>query len=91
MVGIVTCVGREPLEVLALAPNESGLTIYDESHFLTYARLIDAERAGVRWREAASEILLCDVEGDPAGSRRCWETHLARAHWVVNGPVQPNR
>ena len=85
MVGIVTCVGSEPLEVLALAPDESRLTVYDQNHFLTYARLIDAERGGVNWHKAASEILFCDVERDPAGSRRCWESHLARARWIVNG------
>lgn len=68
-----------------LAPVVERITIYDQCHFLTYARLIDAERAGTDWREAASKILLCAVEGNPDGSRRCWQSHLARAHWIVNG------
>lgn len=71
--------------VCDLAPDVDQITIYDQCHFLTYARLIDAECAGTEWRSAASEILLCAVERDPEGSRRCWESHLARAHWVVNG------
>ncbi|SLK08782.1 hypothetical protein [Novosphingobium mathurense] len=75
------------ITILTEAPDGGPITEYDVSHFLTYARLIDAERAGTDWREAASEILLCAVEDDPAGSRRCWESHLARAHGVVKGPV----
>lgn len=71
--------------ILAQAPDSGALTNYDASHFLTYARLLNAERAGVDWREAATDILLCDVELDPDGTRRCWESHLARAHWVVSG------
>lgn len=71
--------------ILAQAPDTATLTDYDLSHFLTYARLIDAERARVDWRKAASEILLCDVEQDPDGTLRCWQSHLARAHWVVDG------
>lgn len=73
------------LAIRVRAPETAGLTDYDVSHFLTYARLIDAERAGTDWREAASTILLCDVEGHPEATRQCWQTHLARAHWVVGG------
>src|SRR3546814_5107818 len=47
------------------APCDACVTRYDQEHFLTYARLIDAERFGIDWREAASEILLCNVEQDP--------------------------
>lgn len=75
------------ITILAEAPNATALTEYDLSHFLTYARLIDAERGGTHWCEAARDILLCAVERDPEGSLRCWESHLARAHWVVKGPV----
>lgn len=70
-------------EVRRLAPQASVPTRYDQQHFLTYARLLSAERAGADWREAASSILLCDVDRDPDGARECWESHLARAHWVV--------
>jgi hypothetical protein len=73
--------------ILAQAPDASRLTDYDLSHCLTYARLIDAERVGTDWRKAASQILLCDVERDPEGTKLCWESHLARAHWVVSGEM----
>lgn len=73
------------LTILAQAPDGDTLTDYDASHFLTYARLIDAEQAGTDWRKAASTILLCDIERDPEATQHCWRTHLARAHWVVNG------
>src|SRR3546814_1668431 len=46
------------------APCDACVTRYDQEHFLTYARLIDAERFGIDRREAASEILLCNVEQD---------------------------
>lgn len=69
--------------ISAHAPQLDDLTDYDQQHFLTYARLLSAERTGVDWREAASSILLCDVDRDPDGSRQCWASHLARAHWVV--------
>lgn len=78
-----TEVPRTVVEVRRLAPNSSFPTRYDQQHFLTYARLLNAERAGVDWRLAAASILLCDGERDPDGSRQCWESHLARAHWVV--------
>lgn len=73
------------ITILAEPPKEAEVTDYDREHFLTYARLIDAERAGLCWKAAASTILLCDVEADPDNTHRCWEAHLARARWVVTG------
>ncbi len=64
-------------------PADDFATEYDRRHMLTYARLLDAERDGQTWREAAAEILLVDVASDPAAAERCWRSHLARAHWVV--------
>lgn len=75
------------LTVRAVAPDSDMITSYDQEHFLTYARLIDAERSGVEWREAATEILRCNVEQDPERTHRCWKSHLARAHWLVKGPA----
>lgn len=76
--------------VRRLAPMENMITRYDREHFLTYARLIDAEQAGTDWREAASAILLCNVDRNPEGTLRCWQSHLARAYWVVAGKHQAN-
>src|SRR3546814_15503235 len=70
------------------APCDACVTRYDQEHFLTYARLIDAARFGIDWREAASEILLCNVEQAPERTRRCWQSHLARAHWTVRDSVR---
>jgi hypothetical protein len=59
------------------------ITRYDQEHFITYARMLDAERANVDWREAARIILLRDPDTEPETAWLCWETHLARAKWVA--------
>lgn len=59
------------------------ITPYDEQHFLTYARLLDADREGADWRDVARIILLLDPEKNPERARQCWQTHLERAKWVV--------
>ncbi len=58
------------------------ITHYDRQHFLTYARLLDAERDEVDWRDAVREILLRDPDKDPIKARICWESHLERARWI---------
>lgn len=67
------------------APVDNVLTDYDRSQILTYARLLDAERDGFDWIETAAEILLLDVASDPAAAKCCWQSHLDRAHWFVDG------
>ena len=67
------------------APDGEAVTAYDQRHFLTYARLLDAERQAQDWREAAAEILKLDVTHDPVAAEHCFRSHLARAHWIV-GP-----
>ena len=65
------------------------ITRYDQEHFITYARILDAERAEADWREAVKIILLRDPEADPEQAWLCWETHLARAKWIATeGVVQ---
>lgn len=71
-----------------VAPTASEITPYDQQHFLTYARLIDAERGGGDWRDGAREILLCDIDCDVPRARRCWQSHLARAHWIVTAGLE---
>lgn len=65
------------------APSASGLTGYDEARLVTYMRLLDAEAAGADWAEVACIVLHRDPTVDEARTRRCWETHLARAHWMT--------
>lgn len=64
-----------------LAPTTPEITIYDEAHFVTYLRLLDADADGADWREVAQIVL----HRDPAAerTRTCWESHLARAQWMT--------
>ena len=59
------------------------ITLYDRQHFLTYARLLDAERDEVEWRDGVREILRQDPEADPRQAKICWESHLERARWIA--------
>lgn len=65
------------------APGADTLTAYDETHFVTYLRLLDAEADGADWREAAAIILRLDPTVDPEHAQRCWESHLRRARWMA--------
>lgn len=60
------------------------LTPYDEEHFITYLRLLDAEAVNADWRDVARVVLHRDPEQQSARTRRCWEAHLARAHWMTS-------
>lgn len=64
-----------------LAPTAAAITIYDERHFITYLRLLDAETDEADWREVARIVL----HRDPTvgRTRACWESHLARAQWMT--------
>ena len=66
------------------APTGNAITPYDEQHYVTYLRLLDACRDGADWREGARIVLHRDPVAEEARSRRCWESHLARAHWLSN-------
>lgn len=70
------------LALLDIAPN-GAVTAYDRAHLLIYAELIDAADAGVNWRAGARPILGRDPATDPERVRRCWESHLVRARWIV--------
>jgi hypothetical protein len=69
--------------IRAEAPSDEELTYYDRQHFLTYARLLDADKEGADWRLSADKILQRDVEDDPHGAELCYRSHLARARWVI--------
>ena len=76
--------GRPPLDpdVEDEAPGGSSISAYDERHYVTYLRLLDAKAEGADWMEVARIVLHCDPVGDEARTRRCWESHLARAQWL---------
>ena len=59
------------------------ITLYDRQHFLTYARLLDAERDNIDWRKGVRDILLQDPDKDADQARICWNSHLERARWIA--------
>ena len=69
--------------VADLAPTGPTLTTYDEEHVVTYIRILDADREGADWREVSRIVLHIDPEQEPDRARRAFDSHLARAKWVV--------
>jgi hypothetical protein len=65
------------------APDRPDITVYDEAHFVTYLRLLDAERDGAHWTEVARIVLHRDPACEALRTRRCFDSHLARAQWMT--------
>lgn len=72
---------NEPLS--DAAPTSPVLTGYDETHAITYLRLLDAEAEGADWREVAKIVLNIDPEREPERAHRVWQSHLERARWMT--------
>jgi hypothetical protein len=73
------------LEIIVLrnvAPTGQA-TDYDRQNLAVYAELLDADAAGIDWANGARQILGLDATADGETARKCWESHLARAHWIV--------
>lgn len=70
-------------EIAARPPQEECVTDYDQRHFLTYARLIDADAGGFDWRTGAATILGLDLVRDELAARACWDSHMTRARWIA--------
>lgn len=66
-----------------LAPVVPHVTDYDEAHFVTYLRLLDAEADGADWTEVARIVLHRDPTSETGRAWTCWESHLARAQWMT--------
>ena len=66
-----------------LAPTVPEITIYDEAHFVTYLRLLDAADDDADWREVARIVLHRDPVAETDRTRACWRSHLARAQWMT--------
>jgi hypothetical protein len=64
------------------APSGPDITPYDEQHFVTYLRLLDADAEGADWKEVARIVLHRDPS-DQTRTKKCWESHLARAKWMT--------
>ena len=65
-----------------VAPTDGGITAYDEQHFVTYLRLLDANAENADWKEVARIVLHRDPAADHERTRQCWESHLGRAQWL---------
>lgn len=70
-------------DVADAVPLTEEITPYDEEHFVTYLRLLDADAEGADWSEVARIVLHRDSGAEPERTRRCWEEHLARARWMT--------
>ena len=66
------------------APTEAILTGYDQEHLVVYLRLLDAEADNADWEDVARLVLHIDPGQEPTRARHAWESHLARAHWLMN-------
>jgi len=73
-----------PYSIVDLAPTDSFVTAYDRAHVATYLRLLDAAASHTAWEESARTLLGIDASVEPDRASRCYESHLARARWIVN-------
>lgn len=64
------------------APIGDDITIYDERHFVTYLRLLDAEAEGADWKEVARIVLHRDPAAEETRTYQCWQSHVGRAQWL---------
>ncbi|QPI71955.1 hypothetical protein [Sphingobium sp. Cam5-1] len=67
--------------VARTAPVGNNVVEYDQQHLALYAAILDADAAGLDWRDAAPRLMGIDVMD--AGARACWASHLERARWIV--------
>ena len=64
-------------------PLTNRVNAYDERHFVTYIRLLDADEEGADWREVVSVIFGLDPEREPERAKTVHDSHLARARWMT--------
>ncbi len=55
---------------------------YDERHFVTYLRLLEAAKEDASWQEVAAIVFGLDVAANPERAKRVYDSHLARAQWM---------
>ena len=65
------------------APTDDRITVYDERHFVTYLRLLDADDEGADWREVVQIIFGIDAGIDPGRAQAVHDSHLERARWMT--------
>ncbi|MDO5703793.1 MAG: DUF2285 domain-containing protein [Paracoccus sp. (in: a-proteobacteria)] len=75
-------IDRDPV-VEDEAPVSDKITAYDEQHYVTYLRLLDASAEEADWKEVARIVLRRDPDAEELRTYRCWQSHLARAEWMT--------
>jgi len=56
---------------------------YDERHFVTYLRLLDAAKENADWREVVVIVFGIDPEKEPERAKIVHDSHLERARWMT--------
>ena len=64
-------------------PASERVTAYDERHFVTYLRVLDAEAEGAAWQEVATIVFGLDPAAQPDRAQKVYESHLNRARWMT--------
>ena len=65
-------------------PADDRITAYDERHFVTYLRILDAAEEGADWREVATIVFGLDAASEPDRARLVHDSHLERARWMTS-------
>ena len=65
------------------APADDRITAYDERHFVTYLRILDAAQEGADWTDVAALVFGLDAAADPERAQQVHDSHLARARWMT--------
>lgn len=63
-------------------PWSETITDYDESHYVVYLRLLDANADGATTDEMARVVLKIDPAREPARAAKAVASHLRRAQWM---------
>lgn len=66
------------------APADDRITAYDERHFITYLRILDAAEEGADWREVVRIVFGLDAASEPERARLVHDSHLERARWMAS-------
>lgn len=64
-------------------PQTLRVNSYDERHFVTYLRLLDAAEEGADWREVVSIIFGLDPDAEFERAKTIYDSHFARARWMT--------
>ena len=70
-------------EFQTCAPADDCITDYDERHFVTYLRILDAAEEGADWREVVQILFGLDAAREPDRARTVHDSHLTRARWMT--------